>query len=228
MAERRGYPTIPAGVWWKLREQFQRTVPGTVTKSYLATVLRVEDKTAANIMGPLRTLGLINEEGKPTPRANKWRFDEDYAEVCRAMVEDVYPEELRHAVPDPSSDRDAAERWFMRNAGVGKGGARQMAAVYSLLVTADPKQKPDTQATAQRAPTVDRSSPRATPSKRARRKSSEADPEDREEIDRDKGGASDPLPSININIQVHISPDATPEQIEQIFASMARHLYKNK
>ena len=35
-------------------------------------------------------------------------------------------------------------------------------------------------------------------------------------------------PSLHIDVQVHISPDATPEQIEQIFSSMAKHLYKGK
>jgi len=33
-------------------------------------------------------------------------------------------------------------------------------------------------------------------------------------------------PSIHIDFQVHISPEATPEQIDQIFASMRRHLYE--
>ena len=35
-------------------------------------------------------------------------------------------------------------------------------------------------------------------------------------------------PSLHINIQVHISPDATTDQIDQIFASMAKHLYKGE
>jgi hypothetical protein len=33
-------------------------------------------------------------------------------------------------------------------------------------------------------------------------------------------------PSLHIDIQVHISPDATAEQIDKIFASMAKHLYR--
>lgn len=33
-------------------------------------------------------------------------------------------------------------------------------------------------------------------------------------------------PSLHIDIQIHIDPDATPEQIDKIFESMARHLYK--
>jgi hypothetical protein len=35
-------------------------------------------------------------------------------------------------------------------------------------------------------------------------------------------------PSLHIDMQVHISPDATAEQIDQIFSSMAKHLYGQK
>ncbi|QTN30768.1 hypothetical protein HZ994_00660 [Akkermansiaceae bacterium] len=33
-------------------------------------------------------------------------------------------------------------------------------------------------------------------------------------------------PEIHINVQVHISPESTPEQIEKIFESMRKHLYE--
>ena len=33
------------------------------------------------------------------------------------------------------------------------------------------------------------------------------------------------FPELHVDIQVHIDPAATTEQIDQIFASMARHLY---
>ena len=33
-------------------------------------------------------------------------------------------------------------------------------------------------------------------------------------------------PGININLQIHISADASPDQIEQIFAAMAKHIYR--
>ena len=35
-------------------------------------------------------------------------------------------------------------------------------------------------------------------------------------------------PTLHIDIQVHISPEASAEQIEQVFASMAKHLYGSK
>jgi len=36
------------------------------------------------------------------------------------------------------------------------------------------------------------------------------------------------LPSIHIDIQIHISSDSKSEQIDQVFASMAKHLYPSK
>lgn len=35
------------------------------------------------------------------------------------------------------------------------------------------------------------------------------------------------VPSLHINIQIHISPEASTEQIEKIFESMSKHLYKD-
>lgn len=35
-------------------------------------------------------------------------------------------------------------------------------------------------------------------------------------------------PAVHIDIQIHISSDAKPEQIDQVFASMAKHLYNKK
>ena len=35
-----------------------------------------------------------------------------------------------------------------------------------------------------------------------------------------------PSPSLHIDIQIHIASDASTDQIDQIFASMAKHLYK--
>ena len=44
------------------------------------------------------------------------------------------------------------------------------------------------------------------------------------------GGGAQPTnrPALHIDIQVHIDPTSSAEQIDQIFASMAKHLYGNK
>ena len=41
----------------------------------------------------------------------------------------------------------------------------------------------------------------------------------------EKAGQIPGQPSVHIDFQIHISPEASPEQIEQIFTSMRRHLY---
>jgi hypothetical protein len=38
--------------------------------------------------------------------------------------------------------------------------------------------------------------------------------------------ANGPAPSLHIDLQVHISPEASADQIDKIFASMAKHLYR--
>ncbi len=37
-----------------------------------------------------------------------------------------------------------------------------------------------------------------------------------------------PHPPVHIDVQIHISPEATPEQIDQIFSSMRRNLYGSR
>jgi hypothetical protein len=225
------YPMIPANVWWRLRDQFQKTLPGTVTRSYLATVLGVDERTAANLLGPLRTVGLIDAHGKPTERANHWRFDQDYPTVCEAIRDEVYPEELRQAVPDPKSNRDAALRWFMRTAGVGQAGATKMVATYQLVSDTTPK-KSETGAPQRPA----RSRPqKQVPPAAIEPKPAVADKPPQLDVaaprlDQTEPGSSGAVttPTLHIDINVHISSDASADQIDQIFASMARHLYRQK
>ncbi len=38
---------------------------------------------------------------------------------------------------------------------------------------------------------------------------------------------ANPGPNLHIDVQIHISSDSTADQIDQIFASMAKHLYKH-
>lgn len=40
--------------------------------------------------------------------------------------------------------------------------------------------------------------------------------------------SSRPTPSVHIDLQIHVSPEASADQIDQIFKSMAKHLYGAK
>jgi hypothetical protein len=141
---RKSYPKMPTQNWWDIRRQFARSFPKTVDADYLQSILGLGSaRAAANLLGPLRTAGLIDDTGKPLDRANDWRNDEDYPAVCKAILEEIYPPALRDAFPPPMPDREGVRKWFARNTRTGDANASQLATFYILLAEADPA-APDT------------------------------------------------------------------------------------
>ena len=109
------------------------------------------------MLGPPKAVGPIDEDNKPTNRAMRWRDDAQYPSVRQEIREEVYPEELLGAFLDSPIDRQALERWFANNTGVGLGAARQRASFYMLLVEADPAKQEGT-STSQTGPKPTKSS----------------------------------------------------------------------
>ena|ERR1039458_2516375 len=227
MAEaKKSFPMIPVGSWWELRKKFKQSIPGIVTDTYLSTVLDMQIASArGNVLPSLKQLGIIDEDGKTGERAKLWRDDGRYPEVCKAMLNEVYPAELLHAVSDPNANREQAERWFSNRTGTGEVAARRMAAVYAILAEADASKQPDKEKKDRTRKTTEER-PRAVVGP-ARAVPAVLPAPERRELDNNGGsqGQRQPPPGININLQIHISADATPDQIDQIFASMAKHIY---
>lgn len=220
-AKKKSYPLLPVAQWWAVREKFNQSIPGVVTANYLATTLDIKPRSARNNILPyLKDFGLIDEEGKTQDLAKAWRDDEKYPDVCRKIRESVYHKELVSAVPNPSEDRGAVERWFAIETGAGKVAVRRMAALYIVISDADASNKPGKQA----KPTV-----------KARKKKTVAKSGKESQVSHPSKtttpetltlGRDPAAPGLNINLQIHISADATPDQIDKIFESMARHIYK--
>jgi len=225
MAEsKRSFPMLPVSHWWELRKQFKRSIPGVVTDNYLSTVLEMKiDSARNNVLPYLKQLKIIDDEGKTGERAKQWRDDERYPTVCKEMLAETYPKDLLDAAPS-AEDRDKAERWFANHTGAGESAAGRMAAIYSVLLQADVTKEPDQEKKERPRPLrVERPSPvsRAVP------RDVVPVPPLASAVHVDaKTPTKLAVPDININLQVHISADATPDQIDQIFASMARHIYK--
>jgi hypothetical protein len=200
-------------------------MPGQVTPNYLQTVLSIQEGHARNLIPQLKAASLIDDDGKPTVLANGWRTDEGYADACRRIVDTTYPTELKDAVPITEPDRLAAQRWFMRETGVGEAAASRMATFYVLLADADPKgEQASKESQPQKSATRNQVATK-TPA-RVRVK------EERSEREGSSGQQSKQVeqlhlgPTIHIDVQVHIPSDANPNQIDAIFASMAKHLYR--
>lgn len=217
------YPMLPAKSWWALRNKFQATMPSKITPTYLSTELRISQKSAQNNVLPyLRNIGLIDDENKPTPLANDWRFNEKYQDVCNTIRSKMYDQELIDLFPSTVEDRDPIEQWFSAKTLSGAVAARRMATFYELLTKADPSEgdviiqkKPSTpkpKITVKERPTKSavtqqpkQSSPGLTPPTLPME-------------------TRQPFPSLHIDIQVHISPQSSDTQIDKVFESMAKHL----
>lgn len=223
--KRRTFPWIPASAWWELRRRFQKTIPGQVTPSYLQTVLKVQEGHAKNLVPQLRAVNLIDDDGKPTPLANSWRTDEGYADACQRIFDVIYPAELKDAVPQSDLDRGAAQRWFMRELGVGDAAASRMASFYVLLAAKNPKGE-ETSKEPQPARAAKRSSVARTPAKVRVKEEREAQNGSNSENTKELNSQLSVGPTIHIDVQVHIPSSANPDQIDAIFASMAKHLYR--
>lgn len=218
---RRSYPRLPAKNWWALRDRFRQSVPRQVDSDYLQSVLGLSSTaSASNLIGPLRTLGLIDDDGHPTQRAQDWRLDDTYAGVCAEMLSDVYPDSLRSAFPEPWTDAVGVTAWFSRNTGSGQGAATGMASLYTLISQAD--SEGGRAVVTAGAAGKRKAAPRKPPAGRTT-------PAPSKNSDTATGGRSRrPEPEVNINVQIHISSEASAEQVDQIFESMARHLYADE
>jgi len=225
---RRSYPYMPTSNWHDLRRRFNANPPrGEVNAAYLAGVLGITDRAAANIVPSLRALGLIDDAGHTTDRAMAWRDDQHYADVARQMLEAVYPQALRDVAPPPTPDREVAKRWFMRDLNTGEPGGERLARFYVLLASGNPNAQEE-QPAGERNTGARGTATRRGTDRSARGRVAAASAVVTPEATAAQEATTMPAtrgPALHIDIQVHIDPAATADQIDAIFASMARHLY---
>ena len=225
------YPKISKKIWMLLRARFVKTLPSSVGVDYIVSTSDMgEDSARSNVLRPLRDLKIIDELGKPTEFAERWRHDDEYKAVCHEIRAQIYPSSLLESYADGDPEqRDGIKKWFMKNAKVGDAAGKMFADTYILLSQADLSQpeadaKPATRPPSGSTPTKKAASKKlssSTASATAAAPSGLAAPAPPPPAD---NPGTRRLPSVHIDVQVHISPDTTPEQIDRIFASMSKHL----
>lgn len=231
MVEKENYPTIPASQWWKLRTKFKQSIPPVINSGYLAAALGMTEQSAKhNILPALLSFKIIDQDGKPTNRAKQWRDDEQYPMVCEQIRQEIYPSELIHALPPPVPDRNAVGRWMANRTGLGENATWKMVSVYLLLCEANPQaaQEMNGPVIAKLPKNVGKAKPASLTKspKVVGEETAIADEQSSMLIPKSKVAISQSVPSIHIDIQIHISADSSNTQIDQIFASMSKHLGK--
>lgn len=220
-----GYPKLPLKAWRTLRARAAAAPSNKFTPSTVAAMMAMANPTSArnNIVSPLRRVGLIDEDGALTARGNKWRVDASYPEACQEILDEVYPSDLTDLTDGSGApDTQAVKTWFDHQ-GFGNSNARQMAATYVLIAGKEVPEPP-----AEQNGSATKKPAERKPSRRKAEQSSTS-------VEQGSGAnqsqtsssrATPNGPNVHLDIQIHIPSDATSEQIDQIFASMARHLYK--
>jgi hypothetical protein len=223
MAEekKKGFPKIAVSSWFGLREKLKQRVPSELSVSYVASALNMTEASArANVVTPLKAFGILAEDGKPSDLAYDWRDDSKYGVVCEQLIEAVYPVELRDLFHEPTAPLEDITAWFMRQGKVGQAAARMHAATYLMLLQKDPAAAKDQQ----KAPS--KAKPKKKKETTSAGKKATAVAEKKSDTDSDNKDREPPPfgPRLHIDVQVHISPESTPEQIDKIFEAMAKHL----
>lgn len=232
--KKKGYPKIPKANWFLLRDKFKQRTPERVSPSYVATALGMGEASAsANIIPPLRVFGLIDDGGKPSELAYDWRDDTKDAAVCKQILDTTYPQELRDLFHDASGTTKDVENWFARNAKVGQSAARAYAATYLMLLEGDLTKAKELNGAKSKAasPAIKKTKVITRSETAAKPLKVEIAPPELSKSATRHGGADEGVedrrgfsPKLHVDIQIHISPDSSPEQIDKIFESMAKHL----
>ena len=218
------YPKITVKAWTTLRIRAANAPSTKFTPTGVAALTGMSSPKSAlsNTVSPMRRLGLIDEDGALTERGNKWRVDSTYGDACQEILDEIYPDELGALTDDDGRpDTEKVKTWFGHR-GFGEANARKMAATYIIVAS---RQVPATS-----APDLAQDKKKASPPKRSGLKSSKEKKTEQPhqmvpheppgQPEKSAGG-----PTVHLDIQIHIPADATPDQIDQIFSSMARHLY---
>jgi len=218
------YPKLGIAAWRTLRVRAAQAPSQKFTPANVATILGHDSpgSAATNVVNPMQKLGLIDENGALTDRGNKWRNDATYAEACQEILDDVYPSDLAAFTrADGRPDKAQVQKWFQYQK-FGDSSARQMAAAYVMIAE---KKVPE-------APTE--KDPKAKAASKPKQATSTAakvsKPTSAEAVVPATSAMPAPAaqsvagPEIHLDFQIHIAADASPDVIEQIFASMAKHL----
>ena len=180
------------------------------------------DSAANNVVAPMRRLGLIDQDGSLTPRGHKWRVDASYGEACQEILDEIYPPELASfTAADGTTDKPKVITW-LQHKGLGLSNAHQIAATYVMIAEKKlPEAAQPDSAKPKRPATTKKAQPKA-----AKQGSSKSAVLGAWDLPEPPESASAPAPSIHLDIQIHIAADTSPDQIDLIFASMAKHLYQ--
>lgn len=198
------YTTVPGKIPKLLAKIKQVGVPQKVTHAWLKTI-GFTSSNDGSLVGILRKAGLVDGSGAPTERWGQFRGSQGKS-VLGEGIRQGYSE-LYTVYPDAHSRSNTdLEHVFSSSSRAGRQAIQKAVSTFKNLA-AEAEFRNDS---------VDGDTSFEAEMLHAPVANAEA---------ASRASAKTNSPSLHIDIQVHISSEASAEQIDQIFASMARHLY---
>jgi hypothetical protein len=200
------YTTVPGKLKQLLTKLREVGVPPKATIQWLKS-LGFTSSNDATMLGVLKAIGFVDATGIPTPKWSSYR-GAHHRKVLGAAVREGYAE-LFAVYPDAQArSQTDLEHVFSTSSTGGKQVISKLVSTFKALAELAEFEPASSQTELHLA-----SEPLHVPV-------AAANP-----VATGNRHSQSGVPSIHIDVQVHIAPESTAEQIDQIFASMAKHLY---
>lgn len=199
------YTTVPGKIQALLNKIREVGVPQKASSQWLKS-LGFKSSNDASLIGVLKFIGFIDSSGSPSPKWNLYRGT-NHRKVLGDAIREGYSD-LFAVYPDANQQSQSdLDHVFSTSSSSGKQViVKKISTFKALAEKADfaPVSKKDSSPIS----LVPTNTPPAPPATAI--------------------GHGSYGPALHIDIQIHISPEATVDQIDQIFASMSKHLYDGK
>lgn len=203
------YCTVPGKLSEFLGKIQTLGVPDKVTTKWLPTI-GFGSKNDRSIIPILKYVGLLSSDGVPTGVWTGFRGAQGGRALGKAIAS-AYSELFKTYPDAPNRSTDELQAFFRGHSSYGAQAVGKAVGTFKALC--------------QHAEFSDLSghvgSEKTESSKTSTNKAQVVEPPVVTQSTKSK-------PSLHIDIQIHISPEASPDQIEKIFESMAKHLYQDK
>ena len=161
----------------------------------------------ASMIRVLKFIGLLDSSGVPTEAWQSYRDKDKARQVLAASIRSGYSVLFEHFPDAEARSHDDLTNFIVARTTLGKGATQKAVKTFQALCSL--------------ADFSDTSVNGAGSADNGSAASASA----REPLVAPPQTVESPTPTLHIDFQVHIAADAPPEQIDQIFASMAKHLY---
>jgi len=201
------YTTVPGKIPKLLDKIREVGIPPKATVQWLRSI-GLTSSNERTLLGVLKSVGLVDQSGVPTPIWNQFR-GAGHKRVLGDAIRKGYAELFAVYSDAWKRNQTDLENVISTSSTGGRQVVSKTVSTFKALAAAAEFPESD-QGTDLHVSVGQLHPPTAARPPEVARPSSAGDP------------------TVHIDLQIHISPEATSDQIDQVFASIAKHLYAPK